>query len=104
MSNHTPGPWIISDDDIVGQRYIARLADWCIVGAGSQYQDIEDMLTHERNANARLISAAPDMLAALEMVNDMLPDMPSFMWQEFDDGSSPASIIKAAIARAKGEA
>lgn len=92
MSNHTPGPWIISDDDIVGQRYIARLADWHIVGAGSQYKDIDDMLTSERNANARLIAAAPDMLAALEEV----------LWE--DSGLACIETVRDAIRKAKGEA
>lgn len=102
--SHTSGPWAVDGDDIVGRRHIARLADWHIVEGTVKYKVIEDALKAERQANARLIAAAPDMLAALEMVNDMLPDMPQFMWNKLGGDSSPAYIIKLAIAKAKGEA
>jgi hypothetical protein len=65
--------------------------------------------TDERsNANAALISAAPDLLAALEelLVERYALEEP----EEFDENgrwtsSSPASVkARAAIAKAKGEA
>jgi len=59
---HTPGPWRIDPDaTFIGDHYvgtdkadIALMADWSL--------DLEP----EQWANARLIAAAPDLLAALE--------------------------------------
>ena len=58
-AKHTPGPWIAEDDQSIyaadgdGRRLIAE----CHAGH-----------KEERAANARLIAAAPDLLAALEDV------------------------------------
>jgi hypothetical protein len=53
---HTPGPWKVVGTEIWGPH--VRLAD----GRGAY--DEKDR--QRRNANARLIAAAPDLLAALE--------------------------------------
>lgn len=65
MSKHTPGPWVAEEhleriitvetaqDEIYNRRDIAQVGF-----------DPEERLTSE--ANARLIAAAPDLLAALE--------------------------------------
>jgi hypothetical protein len=65
---HTPGPWRREGDHIVGQRYVCELSDWAIVAAGSSYPEINAALTAERDANAALIAAAPELLAALVAV------------------------------------
>lgn len=57
MSKHTPGPWIVWDDEVVQNRdgnFIAK--------CGESFA----LTQKEVNANARLISAAPEMLAALK--------------------------------------
>jgi hypothetical protein len=58
-TKHTPGPW--------GFTPTATLNDapcrWEILGAGGVIAETNDSTT---DANARLISAAPDMLSALE--------------------------------------
>ena len=91
---HTPGPWLVSGRCSVrgsAKEYIAR-ANW-----------------FNGEANARLISAAPELLEALIEVTASLawnahgecraihdgPIMPSAMAIE---------VAKAAIAKAKGEA
>ena len=51
----------------------------------------------ERDANARLIAAAPDLLAALETLTDAC-----CQWDNQDDPALEAS--RAAIAKAKGGA
>lgn len=61
--NHTPGPWVASEmrvfrGDIDGNTYIA----------GTAPADYSGGDTSEAKANARLIAAAPDLLAALEAV------------------------------------
>lgn len=59
MSKHTPGPWYIDAKTIM----VIRASDSLIaMTAGLP----DDELTQQELANARLIAAAPDLLAALE--------------------------------------
>lgn len=64
----TAGPWVREGDHIIGGRYVCELADWHITAAGGSYDAINARLTAERDANARLIAAAPQLLAALERI------------------------------------
>ena len=60
MTKHTPAPWVYSRNS----NPICILGDWR--GDGS-YSDVAEIAPQERQealANARLISAAPDLLAA----------------------------------------
>ena len=62
MTAHTPGPWKRSSDTMIhggGSACVAR------VQRGSLSPD-------ESNANARLIAAAPDLLAALKAAQEAL--------------------------------
>jgi hypothetical protein len=80
MSKHTPGPWHVANGvQIRGQRdQIARV--WM-------------MRNGEGSANARLIAAAPEMLAALRLA------------QEWLQGSEPgrAQYLGEVIAKAEGK-
>jgi len=103
-AQHTPGPWNVDmweypqDDrrELVIQTATNRLAvlDW------DQGQDNPYTIAdNEARANARLIAAAPELLAALERMADawpaQTPDSPHF------DAHIQA---RAAIAKAKGGA
>lgn len=87
MIKHTPGPWIVNNGQMeVGEGKLS-------IEAENEYfiaQVDEGMRQQE---NAKLISAAPDLLAAL---------------MNYVDGCSSsidaASIARAAIAKATGEA
>ena len=104
-SKHTPGPWgITADKDEHGEirtyvgaassnfpnmysKYVAKIMGW-----GMDYAN-----DSEQKANARLIAAAPDLLAALKkwrefMVNNYTPEELSW-WGE----------TEAAIAKAEGD-
>ncbi len=64
MSKHTPGPWkagvdIFPRDIVRGKDLIATT-----YGLGAEIEDEESL------ANARLIAAAPDLLAALYLLRD----------------------------------
>ena len=90
---HTPGPWDqIGCDIYSGEIKIARFIDipW------------ERMLENEANMN--LISAAPDLLAALEAVlfsaEALLDDLESHDGWRADPESF--GVARAAIAKAKG--
>ena len=70
MTKHTPGPWTMHPrfDDGAEVCAIAPVA-WCSVASthgasGSQVIDVD-----EARANARLIAAAPDLLAALHHIS-----------------------------------
>jgi hypothetical protein len=96
MTKHTPGPWrVSSDEDGVSIRMGSTLRDL-------SYYDNADLWTCESDeedeaamANAHLMAAAPDMLEALEnLENDDGTTMPPSAWE----------LVQTAIAKAKGEA
>jgi hypothetical protein len=68
-ATHTPGPWILTGNKICTQRQdeiaeIIRYGAW--FGGNTPYGTKNPI----GNANARLITAAPDLLAALEALLD----------------------------------
>jgi len=101
MSTHTPGPWVYEQDSRPNRPHIATVAwvgEFC-VGIptpgfpGGNYRDAEYGTTE---ADARLIAAAPDLLAALEWAMPRL--------QEVGGDENPQYVAAmAAIAKAKGE-
>lgn len=61
MSEHTPGPWTVEAFD--------RLDKQIVIGPYHiAWVDADDLSHEEAAANARLIAAAPDLLAALQEV------------------------------------
>ena len=95
MSKHTPGPWKYDT---------TKLADWytrithCVSISGES--EIR-LYGNEAEANARLISAAPELLEALEALVDM-PDERSI----YDISDKEIDLwvkAKKVIAKAKGE-
>lgn len=104
-SKYTPGPWAVHPDDarvdafVGGNPYPICLLLWP-----------SDMRSEaETYANARLIAAAPTMLAALEAASgyllnakiDLETGVPKRTAIQTINGG--LSIIRAAIAQAKGE-
>ena len=109
MSNHTPGPWTVAQGDTA----------WHVAPAGTDSTVIAEVGTTVRSgtiarakasqANASLISAAPDMLAALL---EALPILESYKYsveskgEAYDNKTSRAIYavehVKAAIAKAEG--
>jgi hypothetical protein len=81
MSKHTPGPWRVDSHFNIFYKD-AMVAFPCISGGLDQ------------KANARLISAAPELLEALLLCVDALEDG---HWQETKQAA------RAAIAKATGE-
>lgn len=83
--SHTPGPWEIN------QHYVEAVGGPC----RARIAIIDDGAGTNPEANAHLIAAAPEMLAALEnLENDNGQAMPPSAWAK----------VQAAIAKAKGEA
>jgi|SanBayMetagenome_1026888.scaffolds.fasta_scaffold00750_8 hypothetical protein len=99
MSKHTPGPWFYAESE-VGTPFV----DSESVGDLSAVA----LPLDEQKANAHLIAAAPDLLAALE---DLLPDLQCWCDVAFTARGKhqPNTLchheenVKAAIAKAKGQ-
>jgi hypothetical protein len=90
MNKHTPGPWFVGG----ATGYINQLSIspsiGCVYGAG------EELL-----ANAQLVAAAPELLAALQLMLDV------FLDTEGTDGARETEakeIARAAVAKAFGGA
>lgn len=60
MSNHTPGPWVVAE----GRGRVVHVNDAC----GNKLCTIAKWTEAIDRADASLIAAAPDMLAALRLV------------------------------------
>lgn len=97
MSKHTPGPWLVGEHRI-GLDGDASEID--VVSKGDSHGDHSICTVDEAwegciEANARLISAAPDMLEALKKMTFWADLSPANDWIETE--------AKAAIAKATGE-
>jgi hypothetical protein len=98
MTRHTPGPWHVGTLPPPEWRYvcsdngdtIAAVAEW------DGFDLVQEFCADQARANARLIAAAPDMLAALNVVAAQLDDI--------DNIANPEAckIVLAAIAKATG--
>ncbi len=90
-ATHTPGPW--APEDAVDNRVAVYARNRCVCLVGDQGDPVVD-------ADARLIAAAPELLAALEIAEATLNRLAP-------DGSRATQgtrdIICAAITKARGE-
>ena len=69
MSQHTPGPWIIKDDDQYDHVFTAAKPHRRIANVYGGVKGSND-LDLQNQANARLIAAAPELLAACQAFVD----------------------------------
>ena len=97
-TKHTPGPWHCScgGGDVIGNSRVVATMAWCS-GFGP-----------EDEANASLVAAAPDMLAALILAADYIKDLDGGNqhsetgWMS-DELLSVWLTARAAIAKATGQ-
>ena len=102
MSKHTPGPWFVESSDktpiyvspVTRHEQIA-ICNVMVIDEDGDSDSGEWINGDQTKANAHLIAAAPELLAALEVIiNDIVPiDPHNSMWVEG----------RAAIAKARGE-
>lgn len=100
---HTPGPWVAHrywvSDDTHYHAVMARASDDGREVRVCSCLPISDdgQVGGESNCNARLIAAAPELLAVLERCNNR--------WDDADEEDNPAlgQAIRAAIAKATGK-
>lgn len=113
MANHTPGPWSYHTWNASGKQFGIETADHKHgIAAVTPNVNASTLLTMEQHeANARLIAAAPDMLAALQGLNHMGgDDRGCYCICPCNDGSAPSHKhstacrdARIAIAAATGE-
>lgn len=117
-ASHTPGPWSVPSDDQA--RSALSVSGVPILAHNRSYDDNLAIFTVPANAlfggreealaNARLIAAAPDMLAALEGARTFIENGTSLGFIRMpDEGTTDAAhdtlpAICAAVAKARGEA
>lgn len=96
-AKHTPGPWRIGRPSVMNGVQIFRDYDF-----PARVETICTMPDKGkgRTANARLIAAAPDLLAALEAVREMC--IPGMNWTD-EIGQELLRIADDALAKAKGD-
>lgn len=94
---HTPGPWIARRGTIGTTQY--HIAEMMPSSADDMWPGFAP--AEQQEANARLIAAAPDLLAALSTLDSIERGMQG--WHE-DAKAEAWAKARAALARAKGEA
>lgn len=112
MSEHTPGPWRVSENnhnilsDHTGDRPVL---------IGTAFHDLNkfsrgitnDIEHDECHANARLIAAAPELLAAciesLGLMDNAADGVEEFGGNSTEVVDPVKNMLSAAIAKAKGE-
>lgn len=106
---HTPGPWTIGEAGNTGEAFCitAETRDicWTSDSTGTEDDGTGLLVTEEDKANARLIAAAPEMLAALRVAKTELIDMYERLYpaDESDNDTTIAiDAVIAAIAKAEG--
>ena len=112
MTKHTPGPWkqveyddwlYIGGDDIDYIQYdpVDEPYNYCVENAVCVIDHV-DNLTEQRLANARLIAATPELLAALETVMPWASKAVADHYNE-KQGKRALDMALAAIEKAEGE-
>jgi len=93
---HTPGPWVVgpgySED---GFREVP-VGHPTALGTITTAVAIDTAGLGSQDANARLVAAAPELLAAARAVNDFINGVA--------DAVEPFALVRAAIAKATGTA
>ncbi|HFF3031961.1 TPA: hypothetical protein ACGCGJ_000431 [Stenotrophomonas maltophilia] len=99
MSKHTPGPWVVTPHpethvDVFGVGEIKDDKEF-------QYGLSHTFCYQNAEANARLIAAAPELLAELEMLSNIVEGCGMATMPEVE---CRLVFARAAIAKATGEA
>ena len=102
-AKHTPGPWEFgpnhSSTGLAGQLVVRPAGEF---PHGEWVADVGSMYDDHREANARLIAAAPELLAALQEVTMVLDRIFGVEGRE-PDAESISGRARAAIAKATAQ-
>jgi hypothetical protein len=96
QTKHTPGPWRVAR-----QNPSPTTGEWMIAGGKPGYlAEIRDCGSGDVTANARLVAAAPELLAALQQCADYLDCIPEAAAGGCDDARELVRIARNAISKA----
>lgn len=99
IAQHTPGPWTIVDH--------GKGAQWIENGIGAAVAELPDWLPEvfsPRDANGRLIAAAPDLLASLNELIPLAGTNNDSAWRKKKAFAIALSRARAAVAKAAAPA
>ncbi len=108
-TKHTPGPWGIEETDrflwVGTMRQDGIKVDELVMGL--DIEELKPSALAKQRANARLISSAPELLAALERAERQLaiaynPSESSILEISRDEAQLSCNQARAAIAKATG--
>lgn len=99
QDKHTPGPWIVEGIDILGGHgESCHIATVALLGVGERHPTIQ--------SNARLIAAAPELLAAcknaIQVFDNEMHRSEDHESRFFNGEDSGIARLKAAISKAEG--
>jgi hypothetical protein len=92
MATHTPGPWKASTSQPLMVFADDEKGRW-----------IAELNPYDNGTNARLIAAAPDLLAACENAESALDSKKAVGYLAHDRTEYALRVIRAAIAKAHGK-
>ena len=98
MNKHTPGPWRIGTPGPNGSYTVGTVQGLMTAVIAESLHDNPEVA----NADASLVSAAPELLGALEELKDLFEMFRMLSFQDPEEGST-AWKVNNAIAKAKGE-
>jgi hypothetical protein len=93
LYQHTPGPWRIYEDGMIGSASVRRFPEMTVIKPGT----VKGETIGVAMANAKLIAAAPELLAACKAA------MAFGSQGDTHDGLSVSEILRAAVAKAEGK-
>jgi len=95
MSQHTPGPWTVGEDEGTSKAH-EILRKGHVVAWTCSHDPYEE-------GNARLIAAAPEMLAILQTLKTLQDTEHKWGTWEFDTAETAIRAARALLARIEGE-
>jgi hypothetical protein len=98
----TPGPWEVGPANMVDSNAVTAIARCGCAFRSPQYSGTDFATPAHQEANARLISAAPDLYDALEECKRVLSDLQSTQL-EGTRTRDAWEKARAALAKARGE-
>lgn len=103
-TEHTPGPWTVASNGDDGARVNAfATVAWCPTSAAFGVDGSQVISADEAEANARLIAAAPELLAACEVFIEAERRAEVNGREGFGLYTEAMSAARAAVAKARGE-
>lgn len=99
-ARHTPAPWEHKTDGAGGYNIVANGITIAATTGGCH----DDVPADVEDCNARLIAAAPDLLAALQYLVDDIMDADEDRNPETGEEYDSVTVAREALAKAKGDA